>query len=291
VNPSSRRSSNYLIAATLLIVINLISSVNDVLVYYVGQHIHPIQIAFIRFFVTMLSVLPFMLPKGRLYFKTRMLRMHFFRAAVGVVAIAATTFSVLKVPLLKNTCILFSEPLIFLGLASVFLKEHVDIGRWGCAIVGFLGILVMTYQDIQTFNGWVLVSVLSAASFAFITLIAKKMYASEPLYTMLFYFGLGTSILFLVPAIMVWSPLTWLQALLLIIVGINGNLMQVCMFKAFDLAEVSSYLPLRYTEMLFTLAFGYYLFGQKPSVSTMIGGMIIVAAALTLAILERNKEK
>ncbi|MDR1907237.1 MAG: DMT family transporter [Holosporales bacterium] len=285
-----KKNANYFAAAGLLILINFISSVNDVLAFYVGHDINPNQIAFIRFLVTMISVLPFMLPKGSFYFKTKMPSMHMLRAIIGAVAIGSVTYSVVNIPLLKNTCIFFSEPIMFLLLASIFLKEKVDFARWGCTLLGFLGIIIITYEDFKTFNYWIWVPILGTFSFSLITLIARKMSEDEHMYTLLFYFGLGTSILFFFPAILVWKPLTWGQLGLLIFIGVNGNLMQVCMFHAFKFSDVSAFLPLRSTEMLFTFLFGYYIFNQVPGVATIVGGVVIAVGALLLTVLEKKKE-
>lgn len=258
--------------------------------FYLGQDISPIQIAFFRFIVTMLSVIPFMLQKGSLYFRTQVPWMHAIHAFIGAIALGAVTFSVVKIPLLKNTCILFSEPLLLLPLASMFLKERVDISRWGCATLGFVGVVMIAYRDFETFNFWIWVPLLAAFSFALMTLIARQISNKQHMLTILFYFGLGTSLVFLWPAIMVWRPLSWSQIALMTVIGINGNLIQLCLYTAFKVADVSGFMPLRYTEMLFTFLMGYYIFGQVPSATTIVGGSVIVVSALALTVIERKKE-
>jgi drug/metabolite transporter (DMT)-like permease len=279
-----------LTAAALLTLLNFLSSLNDVLAFYAGQDISPVQIAFCRFVVTVVTVLPFMLPHGLRYFKTQIPTTHVIHSVTGAIALGAVTFSVVKIPLLKNTCILFSEPLILLPLAAIFFKEKVDIGRWSCAAIGFIGIIVITYKDIETFNLWVWVPLLAALSFASMTLIARKMSEKQHVLTILFYFGLGTSLVFLVPAIIVWKPLSALQLALVTIIGINGNLMQLCLYSSFKIADISGFIPLRYTEMLFTFLLGYYAFGQVPKGTTVIGGIIIIVSAIVLTTLEKRKE-
>ncbi|MDR1207875.1 MAG: DMT family transporter [Holosporales bacterium] len=287
----SQRRTNYLGAAVLLTLLNFLSSLNDVLAFYIGQDISPIQIAFCRFVVTVLSVLPFMLPKGLLYFKTRVPLTHLVHSVIGAIALGAVTFSVVKLPLLKNTCILFSEPLVLLPLAAIFFKEKIDFARWSCAIIGFIGIVVITYKDIETFNLWIWVPLLSALSFAAMTLIARQISVKQHALTILFYFGLGTSLVFLIPAILVWKPLSALQLALVTIIGINGNLMQLCLYQSFKIADISGFIPLRYTEMLFTFLLGYYAFGQVPKGTTIFGGVIIIVSAIVLTTIEQRKER
>lgn len=264
---------------------------NDILTCTVGQTVHPIQVSFFRFVVTALSVLPFMLPKGALSFRTKMPALHFWRALMGAFAIGCGAYSVLRFPLLKNTCISFTEPLFFLPLAVIFLREKVDTVRWGCTLLGFLGIVLITYQDFRTFNLWVLVPLLGTLAFAVMDLLAKKMVYEETLTTLLFYFGLGTSLVFLVPALLVWEPLTWKQAALLTGLGVNGNLIQICMFQAFKAADVSGLMPLRYTEFLFTFLGGWLFFSQVPTLSLLAGGVLIIVSACVVTLWERRKER
>lgn len=239
----------------------------------------------------MLSVLPFMLRRGALYFKSHCFKMHTWRAVLGAMALGVNAFAVIRVPLLKNTCISFTEPLLVLSLAAVFLREKIDSARLGCTLLGLLGIVVVTYQDFSTFNVWIALPILSTLMYAIITLVARKLADEDPIPTMLFYFSLGTSLLLLIPALMTWSPVSLKQLGLLALLGMGGNLIQVCMFKAFEASDVSALMPLRYLELVFTFLFGYFLFHQVPAGTTWIGSVIIIASAMLITILEKRKER
>lgn len=285
------RSSDYALAALWLLALNFISSSNDSLTFYLGQDLAPVQVAFIRAVVTVLSVLPFMLPRGLFYFRSRSLKMHTWRAVLGAAALGLNACAVVRVPLLKNTCISFTEPLLVLALAALFLREKIDAARLGCTLLGLLGILIVTYSDFATFNAWIIFPILSTLMYALITLIARKLSDEDPILTLLFYFGMGTSLLLFVPALATWQPVSLKQWGLLTVLGINGNLVQVCMLKAFCTSDVSALMPLRYTELIFTFLFGYFLFHQVPVPATWIGSFIIVMSAMLITILERRKER
>ena len=264
---------------------------SDVISRYIGQDINPIQISFIRFFISMVSVIPFMLPKGKFYFKLRMPKLHFWRAFWGALAIGLGTFSVLKFQIGYNTSIMFAEPLIFLPLAAIFLKEKVDAARWICTLAGAVGIATILYNDILNFNIWFFVPLLSAFLFAVICVIAKKMVYDEHILTLLFYFGLGTTLLFLVPALIVWKPMTLKQILLLTVLGINANLIQVCMFKAYAISDASPLMTIRYVELVFAFLAGFLFFDQIPTITTIIGGVIIILSSIAITAIEKRKER
>lgn len=274
-----------------VLLIDFFCALDDVLSFYLDHSLHPFQVAFVRFFVNAVSVLPWMLPHGMLYFKTSQPWMHFWRGALGAVAIGCGTLSLMKMPLMKNTCLSFTECLFFLPLGAIFLKEHVDGIRILCSCLGLAGVVFITYQDVALSNFWVFLPLMNAFLFAVITTIARKIADDEPLPTLLFYFGLVTSLVLLGPALWVWKPVGWCQLGLLVVLGISGNLIQVCMFKAFQCSEVSAFMPLRYVEVLMTFAMGYLLFHQVPPKMTWLGGILIILAAFVIAWSERKNDR
>lgn len=289
--PISARKGLYAQVIVWLLLIDLICASDDILSFYLDQSLHPIQVSFIRFVVNAVSVLPWMLPKGLTYFRTKKAGLHFWRGVLGAVAIGSVTISVIKMPLMKNTCLSFTEPLFLLPLAALFLKEKISTARVACSLLGMLGIVVVTYQDIAMYNFWVVLPLLSAFMFAVITVIARKMADDEPLPTLLFYFGLVTSLVLLVPAMKVWQPLTLRTLFFLTLLGINGNLVQVCMFQAFKCSDVSGFMPLRYMEALFTFSLGYLFFRQIPPATTWLGGVLILLAAFLITRAEQRRNE
>jgi drug/metabolite transporter (DMT)-like permease len=222
-----------------------------------------------------------MIHKGSFYFKTKTPMLHFWRAVIGSIAIGAVTYSVINVPLLKNTCILFTEPIIVLILAAILLKERISRQCWIRTCIGFCGVVIITYKDFALCNWWILAPIVSAISFAVITILAQRLAADEPIITSLFYFGVGTALIFLGPAMFLWRPLNARDAAAILALGINGNLMQICMFGAFRRVAAAQLMPYRYTEMLFTMAAGAWTFGQHPPMITVVGAVIIIVMVST----------
>jgi S-adenosylmethionine uptake transporter len=282
---------DYMIAACWIVLVDIICVSNDVTSRFLGEDINPIQIAFVRFLVTMLSVLPFMLRKGTFYFKTKMPGMHFARSFLGAVAIGLGTLSVMKFQIACNTSITFSEPIMFLPLAFIFLKEKIDMPRIICTILGFVGIVVVLYEEVMHLNMYCFVPLFSSFLFAVICVLAKKMVYDEHIYTLLFYFGLGTTVFSLIPALSVWQPLTLKQIALLIFLGINGNLVQVCMFKAYEISDAAPLMTIRYLEFAFSCFAGFLFFQQIPTNNVFVGCFIIVLCSVIITIIEKRRDR
>ncbi len=272
------------------VMISVFSVTNDVLMRFLGERLHVIEISFFRFLFSMLSVLPFMLNRGLSPFKTTQPKMHALRAIVGAIALGLCCYSVNIMPLSENTTIMFTEPLFFLPLAFLLLKEKVDASRWIATMVGFIGLLIILRPGSQTFHVVAFVPITSAILFAFSNVMVKKM-TNECTFTMLFYFGVGTTLFTLIPLLFFWEIPTLRELGLLIMLGIGGNMIQVCLFRAYSSTDASALAPFRYTEFVVSAIFGYLFFTQIPTIWVLSGALIISTSTLYITIIETRKEQ
>ncbi len=273
------------------LMICLVSVTNDVLMRHMGARLDPLEIVFFRFLFSMLSVLPFMLPKGTALFKTSRPGQHFLRAIIGAGAIGACCYSVNLMPLSENTTIMFAEPLFVLPLAAFILKENVDRGRWIATLIGFIGLIVIMRPGTDTFHLVALVPMMAAFLFALLNIIAKVMVSKEHTLTMLFYFGVGTTLVAGAALPFIWVTPTMQELFFLALLGIGANMIQVCLFRAFAATDASGLMPFRYTELLFSAAIGFLLFSEIPRLWIILGGSFIVASNFFITYREIHKER
>ena len=117
------------------------------------------------------------------------------------------------------------------------------------------------------------------------------MIVKEHSLTLLFYFGLVTSLLsgFFVGS--VWQSPTWQELGFLIVLGVGANLIQVCIFKAFSATDASSLMPFRYAEFPISALAGFLVFGQIPPMYLIFGAIIIACSSFYITYSETKKEK
>jgi S-adenosylmethionine uptake transporter len=216
--------------------------------------------------------------------------MHFWRGILGVGAIGSACYSVNLLPLSDNTIIMSSQPFFFLPLAVFFLREKVDLSRWIAILIGFIGLIIMFQPGAEAIRIVALVPIAAAILFAMSDVLAKKMVATENTQTMLFYFAVGTTVITLVPAIYVWETPSLYQLGMLALLGIGGNLIQVCMIRAFSATEASALSPFRYVEFIFAALFGFAFFAEVPTLITMLGAAFIIAGTAYISYYETRKE-
>lgn len=273
------------------LMISVCSVTNDVLMRFLGERLHVVEISFFRFFFSMVTVMPFMLSRGLSLFKTTQPGMHFWRALLGAAALGLCCYSVNIMPLAENTTIMFAEPLFFLPLAFILLKEHVDRPRWLATMVGFLGLIVILQPGADTFRLVALVPMTAAFLFAMLNILAKKMIATEHSMTLLFYFGIGTTLLAAIPLPFFWQLPTLHELFLLVLLGAGGNMIQVCLFRAFASTEASALAPFRYAEFIVSALFGFLFFAQIPTLSVFSGALLITVSTFYITVVETRREK
>ena len=275
-----------------VLMITAASATMDVLMKTLGGRLHVTEITFFRFFFSLISVLPIIfLKSGCALFKTEQLGMHIWRGLIGAVALGLCCYSVNIMPMSENTTIMFTSQLFFLPLAYFFLKEKVDASRWIATLVGFAGILIIMQPGTDTFQAEAFVPMASAFCFAIISMLAKKMIRDEHTLTLLFYFGLVTTVVALPVMVPYWQTPLLSELPLLLMLGVSANLIQVCIFRAVSSTDASSLQPIFYTEIGISTLFGFLFFGQIPTIYVAIGAALIIGSTFAISVIETRKEK
>lgn len=260
------------------IMIYFIGTLNDVLARFLGDRLHAVEIAFFRFFFSAVIVLFPMLRSKNNLFKSTIHIWHVMRGVLGAVALGLCCFSVNVMPLAENTTILFSEALFMLPLAAIFLKEKVSMRAIVATIIGFFGLIVMFRPSAGNMNLMALIPTFAALLFAIMNIMIKKMIDNkENTLTMLFYFGLYTTIISGAIVPFYWITPNLKELFLILLLGIGANLIQLFIFLAYRATTASNISPVRYVELPFAVLFGFVFFGQIPESTALIGAILIIA--------------
>ena len=114
----------------------------------------------------------------------------------------------------------------------------------------------------------------------FLVLTRKAGQSIAPITTLGFQCIVGTLFFCFPVAVYYWTPISWLDAALIFSAGIIWSLGHLAIVKAFSLAPTSVLAPIVYMEIAGGAGIGYVLFGDLPSVGTMVGILLIVLAGL-----------
>lgn len=259
------------------------------LIKHVGTSFEAIQMAFFRTGFGFLAILPFVAFSGGMkVIRTRRPWGHLLRGVCGAGAMACSFYAVAELPLADATAYTFTKPLFLVLLAALFLGEKIRLRRAVATAIGFAGILLMMQG--QGFRGeleWAsLVALVGAALVAVVVVQVKRLMRTEAPITVLFWFGLISTVLTAVPALLVWRHPTWEELLLLVAIGATGASAQSCIIRGYRVAEATIIAPFDYIRLLYAAALGFFLFGEIPGWWTVAGAGVVVAATLYIALRE-----
>ncbi|WP_394654148.1 DMT family transporter [uncultured Sphingomonas sp.] len=221
------------------------------------------------------------LGPGLASLRTNRLSAHAVRCAVGLSSMTFMFSTLLLLPLAEATTLQFTVPIFATILGAMFLREKTGIHRWSAVALGFIGVLVVA-QPGSGHIPWqgAATGLLAASLSATVSILIRRMGASEPPATIVFYFSV-LSMVPLLPAFL-WTlgthdAGTWAM---LVCIGLVGAIGQLTMTTAITLAPVSVVVPMDYSGLIWATLYGWALFGVLPDAWTWIGAPLIVASGL-----------
>ena len=248
------------------------------------------QIAWTRLSLQAIFLLPFVIKQKA--FKVKYLWKHVAR---GILIALATVlfFSAIRVlPLADAISIFFIGPLILTVLSAIFLGETVGWRRILSVLVGFVGSLFIIRPSYSDFGLMALLPIGAAIAFAFYILLTRDLARdgnAGSAIAIQFYSGffgamamsvvLTFGILTEMPVLIIVLPPAWVLGFMLLLgfVATTGHLFIVFAARRIDGSLIA---PFQYVEIIGATAFGYLFFDEFPTMSTLVGIVIIVGSGL-----------
>ena len=245
--------------------------------------VHPFQIAFCRFLVGFLLVLPVIVSAGGEAIATSRLPLHVLRGVVGIVSIVLSFYAMALLPLVTAAVLFFTSPLFVTLLAIPMLGEPLDWRRVMATVFGFLGTAVVLGFDPDGFRPAMLLALGAAMLLAVSLILGKRLAVTERPRTILFYFMAVTVIGSAAPAAYVWENPDGHELQLLVLVGLFATARAYCDIRGFAVADATFVAPFSYFRIVLVGVAGYLVFAEVPTGSALVGAGIIVMSTLYLA--------
>ena len=257
------------------------------LVKLLGEAIPVVQLMFFRSALA-LPVVALILARGRgglrRGLRTKRLPGHVARACTGTLAQACSFYALTVLPLAVQTALGYTTPLFVTVLAILFLGERVGVHRWSAVVAGFCGVLVIAAGQGVFGAAAPVVGIVAAVAqglfSAATTLLVRQLSATESSATITMYQSLLMTLFTLVLLPAFWVTPSAPQLLLLVTVGLIGGVAQWMLTEAWASAQVSAVAPYSYSALVWSMALGFLVWGDVPSVPMLAGSALIVAAGL-----------
>ena len=261
----------------------------DTCAKYAGQFVPPIQVAWARYFFSVILSVLILRPWRRPFdYYTRRPLLQIIRSAFLAISTVLNFIAIQHLQLAEAVSITFAMPLMVTALAGPVLGEWPGPRRWAAVIVGFVGVLIVMEPGPSTFQPATILSLIAAASYAGYSLATRMASTTESTPGLLIY-GSLLAALILTPAMPVIAvvPPTWLVAAALVTTGVMAGIGHWLLITAHRIAPPAVLAPFSYTQIVWMVAAGYIVFDDVPTLSTLIGAAVIVASGLYVLYRER----
>jgi drug/metabolite transporter (DMT)-like permease len=276
----------YMLGATIMFAVS--SAVSKWLVerYPIGE------VLFTRTVVAFATCAIFIMPHtGLAVFRTNRLRHHVMRSVSQAFSQTFILIAFSLMPLAGVIAINFSSPLFATLVSALILKEAVGLARWAALLVGFCGVLIVTNPGTDTFQIGALFALANAVLYGSVTAGVRSMTATESAETLTLYqLALLTGIFTLLLPLG-WTTPTVVGALWIVFNGISNAVGQYWWTRSLHLAPASAIAPFYYLSLVWAMILGFAIWGEVPTISLVIGSVVVVASGLFLLWRENNARR
>lgn len=257
---------------------------------YLIRHMDPLQVVWVRYVGAFLLASFFLNPLTRPgMMVTRRPWLQIGRSALLLGSTALNFFALRFLQLDEALSILFSTPFIVAVLCGPLLGEWVGWRRWIAIGIGFLGVLLVARPGLGGLHPAALLSLGGAVCYALYSIATRLLARTDSSETTLFYSNLIGAVAMLPVVPFVWTtPRSWGLVALMVLIGAFGSFGHYLLIRAHRLAPASALAPFIYTQLVWTTALGFLVFGDVPHRWTAIGGSIVVGSGLYLLYRERK---
>jgi drug/metabolite transporter (DMT)-like permease len=181
------------------------------------------------------------------------------------------------------TAILQATPLVLTALSIFILGQRAGMFEWATVFLGFLGVLMIVQPGANT-GAWLAgLAFLTAVLIAFRDILTRTLDPSIPSSVVALATTVAVCLLGWAGApFQTWNPMTpllWGYVTGTAILVAAANLLMVRAFRGVDIAVVS---PFRYAVVVWAMAAGYAVWGDRPNLLALGGVCLIVVCGLAL---------
>ncbi|UXU75448.1 DMT family transporter [Paracoccus sp. SMMA_5_TC] len=195
-------------------------------------------------------------------------------------------FSVL--PLAQVYALLFATPLIVTVLSVPLLGERVGLHRWLAVLAGLCGVLIVLRPGATALGLGHLAALGGATCTALAAIAVRKLGRSERTVILLLWPMIGNFLITGASLGLAYQPMLLADLALTGVIALLGLVAGFLLILAYQAGEATNVAPMQYSQMLWAVAYGWFLFGERPDLPTFAGAAVIVASGLYILMRERS---
>ncbi|WP_439598511.1 DMT family transporter [Falsiroseomonas sp.] len=282
-----RQAANRNLAGILLMSVAVLGfSLNDVLGKWLVATYAVAQVLVLRSLAALLVLAPLIAREGAEHLlRPPRPRLQMVRIACGTLEVSAFYWAVSMMPLADTMAFWMATP-IYVALGSaLLLGERLERRRFAAVVLGFVGVVVALGAGLDNGVLPTLVAIGGTLLYSGYLLATRELRGTSA--TVLATYQMGAAlILGLVLAPFGWVPVSWVDAGLLMLLGVVGVAAHLAVTRSLALAPAPVVVPWQYAMILWAILFGWLVFDEVPEPGMLLGVAIIIGAGFWLTRLE-----
>ena len=281
-----------LFAILLIFVAIFFGSTMGMLMKLAQNNLNVYTAGFLRFFLGLIIITPYILKTKFKVYKTKNLKIHLIRSGLNLPTMLIGFAALTLVPLEKISALSFIVPFVVTILAVVFLKERIRLYRISALIIGFIGMLIILRPGIIDVSVGIQMSLLSSLFWAVVIILTKKLTKNDSAITILTYQYTIMTILSFLTVIFFWQNPSFISLIYLSLAALSGTITHIALNHAFKLVDVSMTQPFSFFGLIIASLYGYFIFDEKPDIYTWVGASVIFfgITLITIREIQLNKD-
>ncbi|MDH7790874.1 DMT family transporter [Ochrobactrum sp. AN78] len=266
-------------------------AVSDACVKFLDGTLSPYEIAFYGAVLGSLAI-PFVKkPEDQWLdmFRTTNIKLWLLRTLTAAMGVIGSVVAFTHLSMAEAFALIFLLPAFVTILSVIFLKEQVGWRRWSAVVIGFIGVMVVLRPGFRELSIGHLGALGAGLGGAFSIIIFRAMGKKEKrisLYTA----GLVGPILIcgvlMIPSYQAPSAIQWGY---LAGYGLLAALANILLMLAAHRAPASAIASPQYSQMLWAILFGYFIFHDHIDLPMLIGIILITISGLFTFVRERQR--
>ena len=295
----------------LILLAMMVFSVQDGIMKHIYNFVSLYEIYLIRTVVSFILILIFLIiTKKPIVFKSQYPILTLCRVILFFFGFSSFYISLTVLPLGTATALFFVTPFLITIFAHFFLKEEIGPRRWAAIAVGFIGVYITLNPDFSNFNYLSLLPILCAFCYSLSMIIIKMTSDKDSVYTQTFTFYIGAIIFSMIfyfvigdgkfntiehPAaqfiLREWFVDIENSILFMVATGVTATVAFLLLFTAYSIASPAVVSPFEYSILLWSPLIGWIYFNEVPTLSTVIGILIIVSSGIYIFLREKAQDQ
>lgn len=255
-------------------------------VKYVGTRLPAAESAFLRYVLGLV----FLIPVARLLWRegveTPAIKLGALRGIVHTLAVTLWFYAMARIPVAEVSAMGYLTPVFVTIGAVVFLGERFAMRRAMAIVVAILGVLIILRPGFREVSMGHLAMIGTTIGFGVSYTVAKRLTVLASPDMIVALLSICVTIGLAPLAWWVWIPPTFYEVMMLLLVAGFATAGHYSMTYAFRAAPISVTQPVGFLQLVWAVAVGFLLFGERIDLFVILGGLTIISAVLYITLRE-----